>query len=80
MLALPTLLRAPGDLVALVPSWRELVATTPGTSYFTTPDWVLGWTESLGRAHAANAVVAVWRGTDGAAQAVVPLLRIRERL
>jgi CelD/BcsL family acetyltransferase involved in cellulose biosynthesis len=80
VLALPTLLRAPGELAALVPSWRALVAATPGTSYFTTPDWVLGWAESLGRAEAARAVVAVWRDGDGAAQAVVPLLRTRERL
>ena len=80
MLALPTLLRSPDDLAALVPSWRALVAATPGTSYFCTPDWVLGWAESLGAAVAAGAVVAVWRGEDGAASAVVPLSRSRERL
>ncbi|MGC0417670.1 GNAT family N-acetyltransferase [Embleya sp. AB8] len=80
MLALPTLLRSPGEFAALVPSWRALVAATPGTSYFTTPDWVLGWTESLGREQAGQAVVAVWRGEGGAAEAVVPLLRTRERL
>lgn len=80
MLALPTLLRSPGELAALVPSWRALVAVTPGTSYFTTPDWVLGWSESLGRDQAGRVVVAVWRAEDGGAEAVVPLLRTRERL
>ncbi|WP_406280270.1 GNAT family N-acetyltransferase [Embleya sp. NBC_00896] len=77
---MPTLLRSPGELAALVPSWRALVAATPGTSYFTTPDWVLGWSESLGRGRAGQAVVAVWRGEGGAAEAVLPLLRTRERL
>ncbi|MFE5331387.1 GNAT family N-acetyltransferase [Embleya sp. NPDC056575] len=80
MLALPTLSRSPEELAALVPSWRALVAATPGTSYFATPDWVLGWTESLGREQPGRVLVAVWRADDGAAEAVVPLLRTRERL
>lgn len=61
--------------------WRDLVAAVPDGSWFMTPDWVLAWWETLGAGLPAGAAeVAVWRGADGAVEAVVPLLRTRLRL
>lgn len=68
----------PEELEDLVDGWRRLAAATPGGSYFLSPDWVLGWWETLGAGTAAE--VAVWRGPSGALEAVVPLARSRQRL
>ncbi|KQV18368.1 MULTISPECIES: GNAT family N-acetyltransferase [unclassified Kitasatospora] len=63
----------------LVDSWRELVAELAERgSWFLTPDWVLSWWETLGGRGPAE--IAVWRGRDGAVEAVVPLCRTRLRL
>jgi CelD/BcsL family acetyltransferase involved in cellulose biosynthesis len=71
------ILHRPEQLAPLVGEWRRLAATAD-TSYFVSPDWVLGWWESLGRDLPAQ--VAVWRDGSGELQAVVPLARVRERL
>jgi CelD/BcsL family acetyltransferase involved in cellulose biosynthesis len=70
-------LRQPEELRGLVDDWRRLAAGAD-TSYFVSPDWVLGWWESLGRG--LQAEVAVWRDGPGELRAVVPLGRVRQRL
>jgi len=72
--------RTPETLVPLEQAWRDLVASVPGSSYFTTPDWVLGSWEAMDPAAAAAAEVAVWTGPDGSLEAVAPLVRARNRL
>ncbi|WP_354643076.1 GNAT family N-acetyltransferase [Kitasatospora camelliae] len=59
--------------------WRDLVEQDPHGSFFTTPDWVLSWWETLGSGTTAGSVT-VWRGSDGRVEAVLPLLRTRVRL
>jgi CelD/BcsL family acetyltransferase involved in cellulose biosynthesis len=66
------------ELAGLVDDWRRLALRVPGTSYFLSPDWVLGWWESLGAG--LRVEVAVWRGGDGELEAVVPLARVEQRL
>jgi CelD/BcsL family acetyltransferase involved in cellulose biosynthesis len=68
----------PEALEDLVGDWRRLAAGLPGGSYFLSPDWVLGWWETLGAG--VDGEVAVWRGSSGALEAVVPLARSRRRL
>ncbi|MEU9129515.1 GNAT family N-acetyltransferase [Kitasatospora sp. NPDC048540] len=64
-----------------VDGWRELVAADPAGSWFMTPEWVLSWWETLGAGLPAGAAeLALWRGDGGRVEAVVPLLRTRERL
>ncbi|MFI1654275.1 GNAT family N-acetyltransferase [Streptomyces sp. NPDC020472] len=70
--------RTPGGLAPSADAWRDLVAGVPGSSYFITPDWVLGSWEAMDTA--ATAEVAVWTGPGGRVEAVVPLVRVRERL
>jgi CelD/BcsL family acetyltransferase involved in cellulose biosynthesis len=48
--------------------WNALAATSPGTSYFQTGDWVCSWWETVAK-HAPTRV-ACWRGTDGTLEAV----------
>ena len=68
----------PQALEDLLGDWRRLAAELPGSSYFLSPDWVLGWWETLGAG--VDGEVAVWRGPSGALEAVVPLARSRRRL
>jgi CelD/BcsL family acetyltransferase involved in cellulose biosynthesis len=68
----------PEELEDLVDGWRRLAAATPGGSYFLSPDWVLGWWETLGAGAAGE--VAVWRGPTGEPEAVAPLTRTGQRL
>ncbi|MGW2202751.1 GNAT family N-acetyltransferase [Streptomyces sp. NPDC001774] len=70
--------RTPCSLAPLEDAWRELVSGVPGSSYFITPDWVLGSWQAMDPA--ASAEVAVWTGPGGRVEAVVPLVRVRERL
>jgi len=63
-----------GDVVA---EWRDLAARIDGSSYFETPDWVLGWWEERGR---PRTVVGLWRDTSGRLEAVAFLSRLREPL
>ncbi|WP_431677315.1 GNAT family N-acetyltransferase [Kitasatospora sp. KL5] len=72
--------RTPAALAPYEQGWRDLVAAVPGSSYFTTPDWVLGTWEAMDPAAAAAAEVALWTGPDGRPEAVVPLARTRGRL
>jgi CelD/BcsL family acetyltransferase involved in cellulose biosynthesis len=69
---------SPGELGEVVAEWRALAASTPDMSYFTTPDWVLGWWETFGDGHAAE--VAVWRDPGGRLEAVVALARGGQRI
>jgi CelD/BcsL family acetyltransferase involved in cellulose biosynthesis len=68
----------PEELEDLVDDWRRLAVATPGSAYFLSPDWVLGWWETLGAGTAAE--VAVWRGPSGAPEALAPLARTGQRL
>ncbi|MFG2824430.1 GNAT family N-acetyltransferase [Kitasatospora sp. NPDC048365] len=76
----PTIHRHPGTLAPLEDSWRALVSALPGSSYFMTPDWVLGSWEAMDPAANATAETAVWTSPDGRVEAVVPLVRTRGRL
>jgi CelD/BcsL family acetyltransferase involved in cellulose biosynthesis len=69
--------RTSSELSDVIDGWRDLAARSE-LSYFSTPDWVLSWWETIGRE--AEAKVAVWEGSSGSVEAVVPLARIRERL
>jgi CelD/BcsL family acetyltransferase involved in cellulose biosynthesis len=68
----------PEELADLVEEWRRLAAGLDTTSYFVSPDWVLGWWETLGAGLAAE--VAVWRGPAGDLEAVAALARTGQRL
>jgi CelD/BcsL family acetyltransferase involved in cellulose biosynthesis len=68
----------PEELAGAVDEWRRLAAGRDDASYFLSPDWVLGWWETLGRGRAAE--VAIWRGHSGGLEAVVPLIRLEQRL
>ena len=68
----------PEELEDLVGGWRGLAAGVGHSSYFASPDWVLGWWESLGAG--SDGEVAVWHGSSGALEAVVALGRTRVRL
>ncbi|MCX5388868.1 GNAT family N-acetyltransferase [Streptomyces sp. NPDC006482] len=70
--------RTPSSLAPWEDAWHDLVAGVPGSSYFVTPDWVLGSWQAMDTA--ATAEVAVWTGPGGRVEAVVPLVRVRERL
>lgn len=70
-------LTRPEQLDGLVDDWRRLAAAAGG-SYFVSPDWVLGWWETLGRG--VDAEVALWRDRSGTLEAVVPVARVRQRL
>ncbi|GAA0688588.1 GNAT family N-acetyltransferase [Kitasatospora atroaurantiaca] len=72
--------RTPGTLAPLEPGWRDLVASLPGSSYFMTPDWVLGAWETMDPDTPATVEVAVWSGPAGRVEAVAPVLRVRGRL
>jgi CelD/BcsL family acetyltransferase involved in cellulose biosynthesis len=75
----PTEIRTrPEELADLVDDWRALAGGTDDSSYFTSPDWVLSWWETLGGGREAE--VAIWRDRSGALEAVVPLIRSRQRL
>lgn len=58
---------------ALAGEWRELAERVPDLSYFSLPDWMLGWWETGARGHRAE--IAVWRSGGGTLEAVVPLVR-----
>jgi CelD/BcsL family acetyltransferase involved in cellulose biosynthesis len=62
----------------LAGEWRELAAAVEGSSYFQTPDWILGWWETLGGRPSTR--LAAWRTPDGRLDALVALSRDRERL
>ena len=68
----------PEELEDLLDDWRRLAAGIADSSYFLSPDWVLGWWETLGAGSAAE--VAVWRGPSGALEAVLPVARVAQRL
>jgi CelD/BcsL family acetyltransferase involved in cellulose biosynthesis len=68
----------PEELASLVEDWRRLAAGVAGSSYFVSPDWVLGWWETLGAG--LRAEVALWRDGHGNLEAVVPLARVEQRL
>ena len=65
-------------LAGIEPAWRRLAARQSESSYFISPDWILAWHETF--ADGAPVEVAVWRGADGSAEAVVPLLHERHHL
>jgi CelD/BcsL family acetyltransferase involved in cellulose biosynthesis len=68
----------PEQLADVAGEWCDLASRTMDRSYFTTPDWVLGWWETFGNGHAAE--VAVWRGQGNRLEAVVALSQTRQRL
>ena len=68
----------PAELDGVAGEWRELARRLGGLSYFATPDWVLGWWETIGEGVAGE--VATWRGEGGRLEAVVGLARTRQLL
>ena len=65
------------QLGRVVAEWRDLAASIEGSSYFQTPDWVLGWWEDCGR---PPTLVGLWRGASGCLEAVAFLSKLREPL
>lgn len=55
----------------LIGEWRGLAASIPDSSYFQTPDWVIGWWETL--AARPPTEVAIWREPSGELSAIVAL-------
>jgi CelD/BcsL family acetyltransferase involved in cellulose biosynthesis len=68
----------PEELAGAVEEWRRLAAGCDNTSYFLSPDWVLGWWETLG--HGRTAEVAIWRDPSGGLEGIVPLIQVEQRL
>jgi CelD/BcsL family acetyltransferase involved in cellulose biosynthesis len=66
------------ELACREDGWRELAADVAHSSYFSTPDWVLASWETLRAPERAE--IAVWTGSDRRVEAVVPLVRGRDRL
>jgi CelD/BcsL family acetyltransferase involved in cellulose biosynthesis len=62
----------------LTRDWLDLAARLDETSYFQTPDWVLGWWETIARRPRTRA--AAWRAPSGRLEALVVLSRDRQRL
>jgi CelD/BcsL family acetyltransferase involved in cellulose biosynthesis len=69
-------LRTPAELSGLVEGWRALAGRCR-VSYFATPDWALAWWKTIGQG--GEAQVAVWETPRGDLEALVALIRIRER-
>ncbi|MFF4338995.1 GNAT family N-acetyltransferase [Kitasatospora sp. NPDC001540] len=74
---MPEIRRTPELDGELVHDWRELVDDDPDGSWFAGPDWVLAWWRTLGAGQRGE--IAVWRGPDGRAEAVLPLAAVRLR-
>jgi CelD/BcsL family acetyltransferase involved in cellulose biosynthesis len=68
----------PTRLGRLVADWLELADRLGETSYFQTPDWVLGWWEHI--AGRPRTRLATWRDPSGRVDALVALSRDSERL
>jgi CelD/BcsL family acetyltransferase involved in cellulose biosynthesis len=68
----------PAQLGPLVRDWLELADRLGETSYFQTPDWVLGWWLHI--AGRPRTRIAAWRDPSGRLDALVTLSRDRERL
>jgi len=66
---------AAGSAAAL--QWRTL-ADRLALPYFASPDWALAWWETI--ADGSGGEVAVWRDTEGVAEAVVGVARRQERI
>jgi len=58
--------------------WVRLMARIPETSYFQTPDWVLGWWETIGGKPPTDLVL--WRGPSGALEGIQFLSRLTRRV
>ena len=65
------------QLGPVVDEWRALAAYTVASSYFQTPDWVLGWWEDCGRPPTR---VGMWRDASGRLDAIALLSKVREPL
>lgn len=66
------------DLEQVRGEWLDLAERVSSSSYFQTPDWVVGWWETIGRKPPTQ--LATWEGGSGRLDAVVALSRVRERL
>ena len=71
-------LRSRSSVAVAADEWRALALRVPNSSYFSSPDWVLAWWETLGRDIAAE--VALWRDSNGAVEAIVALAEMTIRL
>jgi CelD/BcsL family acetyltransferase involved in cellulose biosynthesis len=65
------------QLGGVVAEWRDLAERIESSSYFQTPDWVLGWWEDRGR---PRTVLGLWRDASGRLEAVAFLSNVREPL
>jgi CelD/BcsL family acetyltransferase involved in cellulose biosynthesis len=71
-------LEDPAALDALTHDWGDLARRMTESSYFQSPDWVLGWWETIGRRPPTR--VAAWRAPSGRLEALVALSEDRARL
>ena len=62
----------------LTDRWRTLALELDGTSYFQTPDWILGWWRTI--AERPPTSLALWSDDEGKLQALVGLSRVRLRV
>ena len=65
----------PSDIVT---RWRALALELEGTSYFQTPDWIVGWWRTVASRPLTS--LALWPNPDGTLRAVVALSRMAYRL
>jgi CelD/BcsL family acetyltransferase involved in cellulose biosynthesis len=72
------ILTSRSDVEPIVEEWRQLLSSFDGSSYFSTPDWMLGWWETFG--DHLDVQIAVWRGADSVLHGIAPLARTQERL
>lgn len=71
-------LRTGDEFTPLRDEWLDLAAALPHSSYFQTPDWIAAWWETI--AHRPPTVIAVWRGSGGALEAIAALSYVRQPL
>lgn len=66
------------DFHATASDWGDVAWSTPGSSYFQSPEWAMAWWSAL--AGEPETRVAMWRDDSGAVDTVVAVSRVSERL
>ena len=71
-------LEDPAALDALTRDWRDLALRLGESSFFQSPDWVLGWWQTIAQRPPTR--LAAWRAPSGRLEALVALSEGRARL
>ena len=71
-------LEDPSQVDHVSDAWLDLASRLPSSSYFQTPDWVLGWWEKL--THRPPTSLAFWSDPSGRLSTIVPITREHQSL